>query len=94
MVKPMLRPDVFGGLATHAGDALFETCYLLGFPRSVRTLRETTTGRTTGSGRSFGSPGARQESGAHALNDWCMAACYSADEDGPCICRTTRRRGG
>ena len=28
MVVPMLRPDVFGGLATHAGDALFELCYL------------------------------------------------------------------
>ena len=23
MITPMLRPDVFGGLATHAGDALF-----------------------------------------------------------------------
>ena len=28
MVTPMLRPDLFGGLATHAGDALFEACYL------------------------------------------------------------------
>jgi len=26
MVTPMLRPDLFGGLATHAGDALFELC--------------------------------------------------------------------
>ncbi|HZS31401.1 MAG TPA: alpha/beta hydrolase-fold protein, partial [Gaiellaceae bacterium] len=32
MVVPMLRPDVFGGLATHAGDALFEFCYLREFP--------------------------------------------------------------
>src|SRR5215204_1059031 len=39
MITPMLRPDVFGGLATHAGDALFETCYLPDFRRSVRTLR-------------------------------------------------------
>src|SRR5205823_15124714 len=28
MVTPMLRPDLFGGVATHAGDALFEACYL------------------------------------------------------------------
>ena len=28
MVVPMLRPDVFGALASHAGDALFECCYL------------------------------------------------------------------
>src|SRR6202163_136379 len=36
MVTPMLRPDLFGGLATHAGDALFEVCYLPAFPQSVR----------------------------------------------------------
>ena len=40
MVVPMLRPDVFGGLASHAGDALFETCYLPEFPSVVRTLRD------------------------------------------------------
>ena len=32
MVVPMLRPDVFGALASHAGDALFESCYLPEFP--------------------------------------------------------------
>jgi S-formylglutathione hydrolase FrmB len=31
MVTPMLRPDLFRGFATHAGDALFETCYLPDF---------------------------------------------------------------
>jgi len=40
MVTPMLRPDLFGGLATHAGDALFELCYANAFPTSVRTLRD------------------------------------------------------
>ena len=40
MVVPMLRPDVFGGLATHAGDALFEACYLPEFPNVVRALRD------------------------------------------------------
>ena len=40
MVVPMLRPDVFGGLATHAGDALFEACYLPAFPKVVRALRD------------------------------------------------------
>ena len=34
MVVPMLRPDVFGALASHAGDALFECCYLRDFPAS------------------------------------------------------------
>jgi hypothetical protein len=40
MVVPMLRPDVFGGLASHAGDALFESCYLPAFPRIARTVRD------------------------------------------------------
>ena len=28
MITPMLRPDLFGALATHAGDALYEYSYL------------------------------------------------------------------
>jgi S-formylglutathione hydrolase FrmB len=40
MVVPMLRPDVFGALASHAGDALFECSYLPEFPKIVRTLRD------------------------------------------------------
>jgi hypothetical protein len=40
MVVPMLRPDVFGALASHAGDALFECCYQPEFPSVVRQLRD------------------------------------------------------
>jgi enterochelin esterase-like enzyme len=40
MVVPMLRPDVFGALASHAGDALFECCYLPEFPEVARILRD------------------------------------------------------
>src|SRR6476469_3863395 len=39
MITPMLRPDVFGALATHAGDALYEHCYLPDFANAVRHLR-------------------------------------------------------
>ncbi len=28
MITPMLRPDLFGALATHAGDSLYELCYV------------------------------------------------------------------
>jgi enterochelin esterase-like enzyme len=40
MVVPMLRPDVFGALASHAGDALFECCYLPEFRSVARRLRD------------------------------------------------------
>lgn len=40
MITPMLRPDLFGALASHAGDALYELCYLAEFGKSVRHLRD------------------------------------------------------
>jgi hypothetical protein len=39
MVTAMLRPDLFGGLATHAGDALYEYCYVPMFASAARHLR-------------------------------------------------------
>ena len=83
MVNPMLRPDVFGGLATHAGDALFEMCYLPDFRKSVRVLRDQYEGSFERFWEDFRSrPAFLKDSDATLLNDYCMAACYSADEDG------------
>jgi hypothetical protein len=39
MITPMWRPDLFGALATHAGDALYEYCYVPEFGKNVRHLR-------------------------------------------------------
>ena len=83
MVDPMLRPDVFGGLATHAGDALFEVCYLPDFRKSVRSLRDHYEGSFDKFWEDFHSrPAFSKDSDYTLLNDWCMASCYSADEDG------------
>ena len=40
MITPMLRPDLFGALATHAGDALYELSYIPEFGPAVRLLRD------------------------------------------------------
>jgi enterochelin esterase-like enzyme len=40
IVSSMLRPDVFSAFASHAGDALFECCYLREFPAVARVLRD------------------------------------------------------
>jgi S-formylglutathione hydrolase FrmB len=40
MITPMLRPDLFGALATHAGDTLYELCYIPEFGDCVRMLRD------------------------------------------------------
>jgi hypothetical protein len=82
MVVPMMRPDVFGALATHAGDALFELCYARTFGGTVRALREYG-GSFEKFWADFRSRPALSKSGDHTLlNDYCMAACYSADPDG------------
>jgi S-formylglutathione hydrolase FrmB len=83
MVTPMLRPDLFGGLATHAGDALFEHCYLPEFREVARVLREEYEGSYERFWEDFrGRPALTRKSDAALVNTWCMAACYSADEDG------------
>ena len=83
MVTPMLRPDLWGGLATHAGDALFEMCYLPDFRKSVRALRDHYGGSFERFWQDFRSrPAFSKESDGHLLNDWCMAACYSTNDDG------------
>jgi hypothetical protein len=40
MITPMLRPDLFGALATHAGDSLYELSCIPEFGKSVRDLRD------------------------------------------------------
>ncbi len=83
MITPMLRPDLFGGMATHAGDALFETCYSPGFRESVRALRDDYGGSFDAFWKDFRSrPAYSKDGDGYLLNDWCMAACYSADPDG------------
>ena len=84
MVVPMLRPDVFGALASHAGDALFEACYLKDFPQTARVLRD----RYEGSFDVFfeklrEAPALDYGQHGAALNTYAMAACYSPDESKP-----------
>jgi S-formylglutathione hydrolase FrmB len=83
MVTPMLRPDLFGGLATHAGDALFENAYLPEFRESVRALRDDYDASFDNFWDEFRRrPAFTKDADAVLLNSYCMAACYSADDDG------------
>ena len=83
MVTPMLRPDLFGGLATHAGDALFEVCYMPDFRDSARALRDTYDGSFEKFWKEFRSrPAFSKQSDFPLVNTYAMAACYSANADG------------
>jgi S-formylglutathione hydrolase FrmB len=83
MITPMLRPDLFGGLATHAGDALFEACYLPEMRECVRALRDHYDGSYERFWEDFRSrPAFSKEEDGPLLNEYAMAACYSANGDG------------
>ena len=83
MVTPMLRPDLFGGLATHAGDALFELCYLPEFGPVARALRDHYGGAYERFWADFRSrPAGSGKEDDSLVNAYAMAACYSADADG------------
>jgi hypothetical protein len=82
MITPMLRPDLFGVLATHAGDTLYEHCYLRDFGPAVRALR----GYDGDIWRWWDDFRSRvaftAEGDATLLGLLGVAACFSAREDG------------
>ena len=84
MVVPMMRPGIFGGLVSHAGDALFEAAYLAGFPETARQLRD----EYEGSYDVFferladADPITFEKQGG-LLEVYGYAACYSPDPDRP-----------
>jgi S-formylglutathione hydrolase FrmB len=83
MVAPMLRPDTFGALASHAGDALFEHCYLPDMAKAARALRDHYDGSYERFFADFRSrPAMSKEADGELLGIWAMAACYSAEPDG------------
>jgi S-formylglutathione hydrolase FrmB len=81
MVTPMLRPDLFHGLATHAGDALFEVCYMPDFRDAARALRDHYDGSFDAFWDDFrGRPAFTKSSDFPLLNSYAMAECYSPGE--------------
>ena len=83
MVAPMLRDDVFGALASHAGDSLFEHCYLPDMAKVARALRDHYDGSYERFFADFRSrPAMSKEADGVLLSLWAMAACYSAEPDG------------
>ena len=83
MITPMLRPDLFGGLATHAGDALYEQCYVKGFADCARFLRDSYGGSYDAFWADFRRrPGMTKPTDGDLVMTYGVAACFSADEDG------------
>ena len=82
MITPMLRPDLFGALATHAGDSLYELCYVPEFGKAVRHLREYD-GDIWRWWDDFRLQDVVHQAGRHDLLGLLgVAACFSARDDG------------
>jgi hypothetical protein len=84
MVVPMMRPDVFGALASHAGDALFECCYAGDFRDVARQLRDEYDGsyEVFFEGLRTADPVSFEKHGK-PLEIYGYATCYSPDPDQP-----------
>lgn len=83
MVVSMKRPDVFNAFATHAGDALFECCYLRDFPNAARTLRDHFDGSYEVFFEALASADRFEQRFHDPLDLYAMAACYSPNEAEP-----------
>ena len=82
MITPMLRPDLFAALATHAGDSLYELSYLPEFGKAVRLLRDYNHDINRW-WQEFGSRTAfTNEADQTLLMLLGCSACFSAREDG------------
>jgi Putative esterase len=83
LITPMLRPDLFGGLASHAGDSLYEHCYIPEFARCVRALRDDYEGSYERFWQDFRSRAPMsKESDTSLVMIYGVSAAFSADEDG------------
>lgn len=86
MVATMLRPDVFGGFASHSGDCAFEHAYLFDVSACARALRDLYGGSWERFFDDFFNRPARILAASdpdHVLiNIYAMAAAYSPEPDG------------
>lgn len=82
MVTAMLRPDLFGGVASHAGGGLFEVSIRPFFREAARTLRDLYGGSVERWLEDFRSrPAFSRPNDLHLLLQWGFSAAYSTTPD-------------
>jgi len=82
MITPMLRPELFGALATHAGDTRYELCYVPDFGKAVRALRAYDQDIQAWWADFRSRPAFTRPDDATLLTVLGVSACFSAREDG------------
>jgi Putative esterase len=84
MTWSMLRPDLFGGFASHAGDALFEVTLAAEFAPAAQALRNLYDGSFARFWSDFrsGRPVLQNRTDPLLQNVWAVAAAFSRRADG------------
>ena len=82
MITPMLRPDLFGHLATHAGDTLYELCYVPEFAQSARALRDYDFDLMSWWADFQSRPSFTKAADMPLITAIGISACFSPDDDG------------
>lgn len=82
MITPMLRPDVFGAFASHAGDSLYELCYGSTFGDAARLLRSWDGSPELWWNDFRSRPAFTHPADMSLLSLYGVAACFSPDRDG------------
>jgi len=82
MITPMLRPDLFGALATHAGDNLYELSYIAEFGKATRALRAYDHDIMAWWADFRSRPGPTKPDDLLLVMLLGLSACFSAREDG------------
>jgi S-formylglutathione hydrolase FrmB len=82
MITPMLRPDLFGALATHAGDTQYELTYISSFGAAARVLRDHEHDIVRWWADFRSRPAFTKPGDETLLELLCLSACFSARDDG------------
>ena len=84
MTWSMLRPDLFGGFATHAGDALFDVTLAAEFAPAAQALRNLYDGSFEAFWDDFrsGRPVLENRTDPVLQNVWAVSAAFSRSADG------------
>src|SRR4029453_2821774 len=81
MVLGMRHPDVFGALACHSGDMVFEYCYLMDVPKFTSAI--VAAGGVRPWLENFEASPQKKHDDVTILNVLAMAACFSPDPASP-----------
>ncbi len=84
MTWSMLRPDLFGGFATHAGDTLFDVTLAAEFAPAAQALRNLYGGSFEAFWEDFrsGRPVLENRTDPLLQNVWAVSAAFSSSPDG------------